>query len=158
MPSATKRRLPNPYMTPEEYERLAGIILPMQSVDELLAVFPDFAEGWVDDPDEKRHYAATTFEWMQKHPQDNVDGILARRCWLCGVLKASLMNYNLTRFRICKGCNDRLNELRFSREDWNGLTLKGQDALLNIAYRENRIVDRWEVAEYERKRPRTWRD
>ena len=92
---------------------------------------------------------------MQKHPQDNVDGILSRRCWLCGVLKASLMNYNLTRFRICKGCNDRLNELRFSRENWNGLTLKGQDALLNIAYRENRIVDRWEVAEYERKRPRT---
>ncbi len=158
MPSARNRRLPNPYMTLEEYERLAGIILPMQSVDELLAVFPDFAEGWVDDPDEKRRVAETSFERMQKYPQDNLYGILARRCWLCGALKASLMNHTFTRFRICHSCNDRLDELRYSREDWNGLTLKGQDALVNIAYRENRIVDRWEVVGYELKRPRPKRD
>ena len=158
MPSATNRRLPNPYMTREEYERLASTILPMQSVDEMLAVFPDFAEGWTDDPDEKRRHAERTFEWMQRYPQDNVDGILARRCWLCGALKASLMSHIPTRFRICKSCNDRLDELRYSREGWNGLTLKGQGALVNIAYRENRIVDRFEVAEYERKRPFPKRD
>ena len=90
---------------------------------------------------------------MLKYPQDTVSGILARRCWLCGSLKASLVNYNLTEFRICKGCDDQLDKLRHSQEGWNGLTLKGQDALVNLAYRENRIPDRSEVAGYERKRP-----
>ena len=54
------RRLPNPYRTPDEYKRLTEIILPMQSVDVLLAAFPDFAEGWTDDLAQKRRNAEST--------------------------------------------------------------------------------------------------
>ena len=153
MAAARKRRLPNPYRTSAEYERLAEIILPMESVDELLAAFPDFAEGFADNLEEKRRVAEGAFQRMLNYPTDSVDGILARRCWTCGLLKAQLVSYNFTMFRICKSCNDRLDEIFHSREDWNGLTARGQDTTVNICFRENRIVDRSEVAKYERKRP-----
>ena len=140
----------SPYHTKANYERLAAIILPMQTVEEFIEAFPECtspANQRSADPERRQ----STLEWMQKYPKASVDGIIDHVCPICGTIM--LERFFITSFFWCLDCNDKIHDLFNPTEERNGITKVGQKAARRVMMTEFRIPQFEEVQRYELKNP-----
>ena len=145
----------SPHHTETNYERLAAIILPMQTVDEFIETFPECnspaRQRW-SDPERRQ----STLEWMQKYPKASVDGIIDHVCAICGTMMLERVVNVGSSFFWCPDCDDAIHDLFDPTEERNGITVAGQKAAWRIMMAEFRIPKFEEVQHYERKRPPRW--
>ena len=144
----------NPYLTVAERRRLESVIRPMESLEDMMAAFPQWALNPMNgEPD--MFEAQRQFDIMRECPTDRVDGILGRRCHVCGDLTAHgthMGGYSVSSLRLCWNCTCEMKSLERTGQNWNGLTVKGQGVLYQIMRKEQRIPPSSELMGYERKR------
>ena len=142
----------SPFHTDANYKRLVDLIKPMETVEEFFSAFPECVDPQVSDlyPLDR---VWEEVEDMQAIPKDTSDGILAHVCAVCGGMKFGVRPVWKANFvRLCPVCHDTVAALYEPDTNWNGLTMRGQDAVLGILKREFRIPGTSEVQRFERKR------